>query len=120
MRYIELNPVRANMVEKPAEYIWSSYEFNGLGKENKLLTLHPLYLELGSISDERCFAYRELFRNRINDHLIHELREAVNLELVFGRDDFKDKIEVMLDIKVRKGRPGRPRVEEEQGVYFIY
>ena len=103
------------MVEKPAEYIWSSYEFNGLGKENKLLTLHPLYLELGSISDERCFAYRELFRNRINDHLIHELREAVNLELVFGRDDFKDKIEVMLDIKVRKGRSGATQGRRRAG-----
>jgi len=27
-RYIELNPVRANMVETPAEYRWSSYGHN--------------------------------------------------------------------------------------------
>ena len=27
-RYIELNPVRANMVNDPADYIWSSYQCN--------------------------------------------------------------------------------------------
>jgi putative transposase len=27
-RYIELNPVRANMVAHPSEYPWSSYRFN--------------------------------------------------------------------------------------------
>jgi len=31
-RYIELNPVRAGMVAHPAEYPWSSYHGNGLGK----------------------------------------------------------------------------------------
>ena len=30
-RYIELNPVRAGMVDDPADYSWSSYQGNGLG-----------------------------------------------------------------------------------------
>jgi hypothetical protein len=30
-RYIELNPVRACMVEHPAEYRWSSYRANAQG-----------------------------------------------------------------------------------------
>ena len=38
-RYIELNPVRAEMVEHPAEYPWSSYGFNGLGDKISLLSL---------------------------------------------------------------------------------
>ncbi len=29
MRYIELNPVRANMIAHPGEYKWSSYRSNG-------------------------------------------------------------------------------------------
>ena len=33
-RYIELNPVRANMIEDSADYHWSSYQINGLGKES--------------------------------------------------------------------------------------
>ncbi|MDZ7802967.1 transposase [Thiohalophilus sp.] len=38
MRYIELNPVRANMVNAPGQYRWSSYRANALGKPNKLIT----------------------------------------------------------------------------------
>jgi putative transposase len=30
-RYIEMNPVRAGMVEHPAEYRWSSYRANAQG-----------------------------------------------------------------------------------------
>jgi len=32
MRYIEMNPVRAGMVETPAEYPWSSYRWNATGR----------------------------------------------------------------------------------------
>jgi hypothetical protein len=30
MRYIELKPVRAGMVDDPADYPWSSYAFNAI------------------------------------------------------------------------------------------
>lgn len=92
MRYIELNPVRARMVNVPSEYCWSSYGFNGAGTDNKCITAHPLYLQLGLTDEERCYAYRELFRHKMDNRLLHELREAVSQELVFGREDFKDKI----------------------------
>jgi putative transposase len=45
-RYIELNPVRANMVQHPADYSWSSYRANGDGRANPLLTPHAEYLRL--------------------------------------------------------------------------
>ncbi len=32
-RYIELNPVRAQIVDDPADYIWSSYQSNAFGKK---------------------------------------------------------------------------------------
>jgi putative transposase len=38
MRYIELNPVRANMVNDPAQYRWSSYRHNGLGQIDERVT----------------------------------------------------------------------------------
>jgi len=38
MRYIELNPVRAGMIELPGEYRWSSYSTNGYGKEDACIT----------------------------------------------------------------------------------
>ena len=48
MRYIELNPVRAAMVDDPAHYRWTSYRANALGQADTRLTLHPLYLGLGA------------------------------------------------------------------------
>lgn len=59
-RYIELNPVVADMVSKPEEYKWSSYLVNAWGKSSALI-FHEEYLRLGVNSEERCHAYRELF-----------------------------------------------------------
>lgn len=48
------------------------------------------------------------------------IREALNQELVLGRDDFKDKIEQMTKRQTRPGQMGRPRVEEERAIYYVY
>ena len=34
-RYIELNPVRASMVADPADYPWTSYQANALGRSTR-------------------------------------------------------------------------------------
>ena len=60
MRYIELNPVRAEMVEHSRDYPWSSYHYNALGEEDLLLTPHALYQKLGSTREKRQAAYRAL------------------------------------------------------------
>jgi putative transposase len=39
-RYIELNPVRASLVEYQAEYRWSSFRANAQGEKSTLLTPH--------------------------------------------------------------------------------
>jgi putative transposase len=119
MRYIELNPVRAEMVSHPGEYKWSSYGTNAQGRADALLSPHPLYTALGTTAAERQHAYRELFRHHLDNDLLHEIREALNHELVLGRSYFKDKIEAMTQRQTRLGMPGRPRVEEEAGVYYI-
>ncbi len=47
-RYIEMNPVRANMVSHPENYNWSSYKSNAHGNGSKIITPHPLYKRLGN------------------------------------------------------------------------
>jgi len=46
-RYIEMNPIRAGMVEHPAEYRRSSYRANAQGEFSALRCPHPLYEALG-------------------------------------------------------------------------
>ncbi len=62
---------------------------------------------------------RELFRMPMDHRQIHAIREALNQELVLGREDFKDKIERMTKRQLPPGQPGRPRVEEELAVYYV-
>jgi putative transposase len=119
MRYIEMNPVRAEMVNHAGEYKWSSYGANAQGRPDALLSAHPLYTALGPAPTERQYAYRELFRNHLDNNVLHEIRDALNHELVLGRSYFKDKIEAIAQRQTRLGLPGRPRVEDEAGVYYI-
>jgi putative transposase len=46
-RYIELDPVRADMVSHPANYPWSSYRSNALGQPDVLVSGNALYRRLG-------------------------------------------------------------------------
>jgi putative transposase len=92
-RYIELNPVRAEMVTHASEYPWSSYQSNALGKPIQLLTPHPLYLQLGKEDAERQKAYRFLFRGKMSKRTLSEIRDASNKAWVLGNDRFRAQIE---------------------------
>ena len=120
MRYIELNPIRAEMVAHPGEYKWSSYRANAQGEQSKLLSSHSLYESLGENVELRQAAYRELFRYLVDVDILSDIRTALNHELVLGRSYFKDKIEEITQRQVRLGVVGRPKVEEEEGVYCIH
>ena len=98
-RYIELNPVRAQMVEHPSEYPWSSYQHNAVGREDALITAHYKYEELGGSEEKRQQGYRALFRTHISDRQLEEIRAAANKEWVLGSDYFKDKIARKLNRK---------------------
>ena len=109
MRYIELNPVRANMVNTPGRYRWSSYRSNAQGKENILLTKHPLYLSMGKTRASRCEAYKALFKACIDEGNLKDIRAAWQTGTPLGNDYFKEKIERKLKTKVGQPRRGRPK-----------
>ncbi len=92
-RYIELNPVRAKMVEDPSEYAWSSYQINALGKTSVLCTPHTEYMRLGLTNDERMKNYRALFSHHVERDLLEEIRSNTNKGMAIGHDRFKDEIE---------------------------
>ena len=117
-RYIELNPVRANMVKDPSEYAWSSYQINALGKESALYTPHPEYLKLGKRKDTRLRKYRALFESHVDDELLTEIRDGLNKGMALGNDRFKDEIEMLTGRRLRNQKVGRPegwRKKEHDG-----
>ncbi|MBM9512736.1 transposase [Desulfogranum marinum] len=108
-RYIELNPVRADMVEHPGEYRWSSYRANADGETMELLTPHPHYIALGRTATDRQHAYRELFRYQLEPGVIDEIRKATNGNFVLGNDRFAGEIASKLGRRVTRSLPGRPK-----------
>ena len=113
MRYIELNPVRAqNSVNHPSEYPWSSYASNALGKENQLVTPHLEYRRLGATEQDRQSAYRQLFRTRIPEMMLEGLREATNKAWVLGGARFKARVSRKTDRPVQSSGHGGDRKSE--------
>lgn len=109
-RYIELNPVVANMVTKPEEYKWSSYLVNAWGRES-LIRYHDEYLKLGSDRASRCQAYRELFKAPLPDDDIHLIERASEYCQPVGDDRFREQIELKYGIKIGQMSRGRPKKE---------
>ncbi len=111
-RYIELNPVRAVMVEHPDEYRWSSYRANAWGENNPLLTSHPLYEALGAEPIARQLAYRELFRSELEPGMIDLIRQTTNGNFALGDNRFAEQIADALGRRVVRKPTGRPRKVE--------
>jgi putative transposase len=86
-RYIELNPVRANMVNHPANYRWSSYAVNAKG-ESSWLTEHDEYTALGNSKAGRLAAYRQLFNTPLDEHEIEFFRASCRSCTPVGDKDF--------------------------------
>lgn len=57
-KYIELNPIRANMVKEPEEHPYSSYNYYALGHKNDLITSDIFYDDLGQDDSSRQQSYR--------------------------------------------------------------
>ena len=116
-RYIELNPVRANMVNRPKEWKWSSYASNGYGEENQLIKPHLLYLAIHKDKDKdkdkdkekRVNYYREGFRQVLDASLIDDLRSAVQTGTPLGNNKFKGDVEKLLGVKIGYAKRGRPK-----------
>ena len=102
-RYIELNPVRAGMVEHASEYSWSSYQGNAMGKEIELITPHDAYTALGKTKEKRLKNYRTLFRGRMAEKTLKEIRDATHKGWVLGSERFIQQIEQTT------GRTAKPR-----------
>lgn len=108
-RYIELNPVRARIVQDPRDYPWSSYAFHAYGERNPLLDEHTFYGSLGMSLQERQRRYRELVREGIQEENLKEIRESVVSGRSYCTQDYLQKIEASIRVRLQRGRRGRPR-----------
>ena len=113
-RYVEMNPVHANMVSGPRQYRWSSYrERIGL-VDNGLLDMDASYLGLADDAVRRIERYQAYLKQGASDKEIELLRDAWSRNQLTGNDHFIDEIERRTGRRVEyrsRGRPGKDQKE---------
>jgi putative transposase len=120
MRYIEMNPVRAGMVEQPRQYIWSSHRRYAYAEDDlnlNWLIEHDQYLHLARDPSERRAAYRALFKAELAADELRNIREASHKGWALGSERFRQEIEALSERRASPAARGRRKKPEgENGV----
>jgi putative transposase len=105
-RYVELNPVRAGLVEEPWSYPWSSAQAHVTGVDDHLVHAAPLR---AMVQD-----WRGLLLSPLSEQGIDALRKYERTGRPLGNERFVDKLEATLGRILRRQKPGRKTGGDEQ------
>ncbi len=109
LRYVETNPVRADLVETPDSYQWSSYNYRAFGINNHLLDLDPWFSSLGTTIAECRLIYIQFIKESIEENELGQLRKITQNGGIFADGQFKEYIERNYQVDITIKHPGRPR-----------
>ncbi len=92
-RYIDRNPLRAGMVDAPADYRWSSYRRLAEGAADRVVTPHALYSALGDTPAERQQRYADLCASELPSPALKSIRVALRGGSALGMPRFRAELE---------------------------
>jgi putative transposase len=107
-RYVELNPVKASMVEKAELYAWSSYPARLGMKACDWLDEPDTFRSLAGNHPSRIEAYRRFFECEDSSKSDELIGSAINSNKLTGGAKFVEEIERRIGIRVETRKPGRP------------
>ena len=108
MAYIDLNPVRAQMVTQPEDYEFSSYGHYAGRRTDRLITPHALYWSLGNTPFAREAAYAELVHAGISADQQGALTDATLSGWALGDESFVADLQTQTARRLLKTKAGRP------------
>jgi putative transposase len=94
IRYVELNPVRAGVVETPEQYQWSSHRTHAWGAKSSLIQVHAVMQTLGRDDAERQSKYREFCSEAVTLEQLRSVRDAVQSGKALGGRTFERKVDL--------------------------
>lgn len=108
-RYIEMNPVKAGMVQYPFQYPWSSYGYNGKGIPDNLITPHLNYIALSKGNSERLAQYHSIFKDQAICNKMEMIGPLLSKDQPFGGEGFREQIDQANEGRLNQLNVGRPR-----------
>lgn len=113
MVYLDLNPVRAGLVQQAADYAWSSHaHWVGL-RNDRWLAPHALYWALGNTPFAREAAYAALVQAGLGAAMQTSLTDSALSGWALGDTEFLEGLQQQTPRRVTRGAPGRPRSVEK-------
>lgn len=106
--YIEKNPLRASIVNKPWEYEWSSARLHCMMETKDLLGVNKLFNFL-DINQNQWRTYLEEEENKIE---IKKLQGQTIKGLPIGNNDFINDLEIRLNRSLSARLRGRPKLNK--------
>ena len=108
MAYIDLNPVRAALVDQPQDYPWSSHGHYIGQRVDKLISPHPLIWELGNTPFAREAAYAQFVQSGVSAGQQAALTDSALRDWALGEPDFVADLQKRTARRVAKSTAGRP------------
>jgi len=105
-RYIELNPVRAKLVDEPEAWAWSSARAHITGKYDGLIKCPK---PLAGPKE-----WRSLLGTEPSEREARAIRQSERTGRPLGSGRFISRLENLLDRPLKKRKPGRKKASEEK------
>ena len=112
MRYLEANPLRAQLVERAEDYPHSSYRSHGLGQPDELLDPLITYDELSPYAKVRQRKWAEKVHLPLEDDTLNSIRRSATSGRPFGSETWVKRLAKRLDLDLTIRPRGRPRVHQ--------
>jgi len=107
MRYIELSPLREEIVDEPTKYKYSSIQCNLLNIKNTLIKPHRVYRSLGYRDIDRIKFYSQIFY--MDNRYDNFIKRCLEKQLITGSLEYIKKIEQLVGLTLREKKRGRPK-----------
>jgi putative transposase len=107
-RYVDLNPVRAKIVNAPLEYRWSSFGDHVGSAPTGWLDDVPSFLALGRTVSDRRAAYLNFVEQLVPESELQLIRSAIQRNQIAGSEKFQRQIEERTGRRISTRAQGRP------------
>jgi putative transposase len=112
IRYVALNPVRARLVARAADWPWSSARAHLAGEDDGLVTVRPVL--------DRVESFARLIETEADDPAFAALRAAETTGRPLGAADFVADLERRLGRPIARRAPGRKLAIKSEGQLALF